>query len=78
MLAHKRREFEEICLPAIERALPEYGVGFINGDTFSAADIVVAYSLRMAKVLGWLEGHKNVLNYFSRVAARPAYLKVFY
>jgi glutathione S-transferase len=78
MLAHKRREFEEICLPAIDRALPEFGSGYINGDTFSAADIVVTYSLRMAKVLGWLEGHKNVLNYFTRVASRPAYLKVFY
>jgi glutathione S-transferase len=57
MLAHKKKEFDEICIPAIESALRANDNLFVCGTSFTAADIVVMYSLRMAVRQGKLEVH---------------------
>jgi len=47
---------------------------FLAGDRFTAADIAMGYTLQMAKMRGGiLDGYPNVLEYVTRMAARPAW-----
>lgn len=61
-----------VCLDALEQALA--GHDFLLGEEFSAADIMMGYTVlltRMFKVLG--EDHPNVQHYFSRLAERSGF-----
>ena len=47
---------------------------FLAGDRFTAADIAMGYTLNMAKMRGGLlDDYPNVLDYVSRMEARPAW-----
>jgi len=61
-----------LCLDALEATL--HGRPFLLGGEFSAADIMMGYTLlltRMFKLLG--SDHPNVAAYFASLAERPAY-----
>jgi glutathione S-transferase len=47
---------------------------FLAGDRFTAADIAMGYTLHMAKMRGSIsEGYPNILDYLTRMEARPAW-----
>ncbi len=67
------RERAEICLDAVEAALE--GRDYLLGSEFSAADIMMGYSLALARRLGLLdERYPNVVAYMDRLGARPGFL----
>ena len=50
------------------------GKPFLAGDSFTAADIAMGYTLQMAKLRGGLDqDYPNVLAYVDRMEARPAW-----
>ena len=52
------------------------GKEFLLGDDFTAADIMMGYSLRLAQRMGVLvDDHPRVSEYFARLEARPAFQK---
>ena len=52
------------------------GKQFLLGDEFSAADVMLGYTLTMAEMLGILgAAHPNVQAYLGRLKQRPAYQK---
>lgn len=52
------------------------GRDYIAGDEFSAADIMLGYSLTLVKMLGLLSGEfEHASAYLERLEARPAYAK---
>jgi glutathione S-transferase len=54
------------------------GIGagpFIMGEQFTLADIQFSYVLVMAAHAGLLQGRQPILDYLTRLAARPAYAK---
>ncbi len=66
------RERAEICLDAVEAALE--GRDYLLGCGFSAADIMMGYSLALAQRLGLLdERYPNVVAYMGRLEARPGF-----
>jgi len=50
---------------------------YICGHHFTAADIMVGWSCYTANLLGWLDPHPELKNYFERLTQRPAYLRCF-
>jgi len=61
-----------LCLDALEDALDDRP--YLLGDEFSAADIMMGYTLliaRMFRLLG--DQHPNVAAYFTRLSERPGY-----
>jgi glutathione S-transferase len=49
---------------------------YLIGNEFSAADIVVGYTLHVAKMYGGLADDSGpILEYYERLAARPAFVK---
>ena len=62
------------CIDALESALE--GQRFLLGEEFSAADVMMGYSLALAERVGVLgEAHPNVVAYLARLASRPGYSK---
>ena len=62
------------CLDGLEVALE--GNTFLLGDTFTAADIMMGYSLRLAQRMRVLvDDHPRVSEYFARLEARPGFQK---
>jgi glutathione S-transferase len=52
------------------------GRGFLLGDDFTAADVMVGYALHLGNLMGLLKDTpKDVQHYWERLAARPAYQK---
>lgn len=62
-----------LCSEAVDRALQ--GRSHLLGDAFSAADIMMGYSVMLAQRFTSTEGLSNLNAYWDRLAARPAYLK---
>ena len=63
------------CLDALEATLT--GRDYLLGDTFTAADIMMGYSLALAKRLGILDPrYSAVMAYQDRLEARPAWAKM--
>jgi glutathione S-transferase len=63
-------------LDVVERALA--GRDYLLGTEFSAADVMMGYSLQSATWFGLLtDAHPNVSAYFARLRARPAFQKAF-
>lgn len=60
-----------LCSEAVDQALE--GRSYLLGDTFSAADIMMGYSVMLAERLTSIEGLPNLQAYWKRLAARPAY-----
>jgi len=50
---------------------------FICGERFTAADIMIGWTLFMANLLGWLEGHDQLREYLGRLSRRSAYQSSF-
>jgi len=50
---------------------------FVCGDQFTAADIMVGWSLYTAHLLGWLSSHPTLQQYLSRLSKRPAFQRTF-
>ena len=62
------------ALDALERELA--GKRFILGEEFSGADVMLGYTVLVAKSFGVLgEGHPNVNAYLARLSERPALRK---
>ena len=62
------------CLDGLEAALE--GKTFLLGDAFTAADIMMGYSLRLAQRMQVLAlDHPRESEYFARLEARPGYQK---
>jgi glutathione S-transferase len=69
------RERALLCLDAIEAAIPSNG--YLAGREFSAADIMMGYSLSLARMVGVLtaSSYANVNAYMARLEQRPAFVK---
>jgi glutathione S-transferase len=66
------RERADAALEFIETSLP--GRTYLLGDDFSAADIMMGFTLAAARDLGVLDGRYPLLNaYLVRLEARPAF-----
>ena len=66
----------EICLDAVEAALE--GRDYLLGSEFSAADIMMAYSLALAQRMGVLdERYPKLVTYLGRLEPRPGYQLAF-
>ncbi len=62
------------CLGAVNGAVE--GKAFLLGDEFTAADIMMGYTLMLAKRVNVLESdHPHASAYFERLSARPGYQK---
>lgn len=64
-----------LCLEAFEAAVP--GGRFLVNDSFSAADIMMGYTLFLARRFGVLkpDAHPNANAYYARLEARPGFRK---
>lgn len=63
-----------VCLDAVDATLA--GSTHLMGDEFTAADVMMGYTLRLAQRTGVLaDGHANASAYFARLESRPAYQK---
>jgi glutathione S-transferase len=64
------------CLAVADQALE--GRSYIAGDEFSAADIMLGYTVQLAKITGQLTDATPQLGaYLERLAARPGFQKAF-
>jgi glutathione S-transferase len=64
-----------LCLNALEAAVP--GGRHLVNDRFSAADIMMGYTLFLARRFGVMksDGHPNANAYYARLEARPGFVK---
>ncbi len=70
------RKRAESCLGAVEAALE--GRDFLLASGFSAADIMMGYSLNLAQRLGILDDrYPAVVEYLTRLQARPGFQTAF-
>lgn len=70
------RERAEICLDAVEATLE--GRDYLLGSRFSAADIMMGYSLALAQRLGLFDArYPNVVAYMGRLEGRPGFRIAF-
>ena len=61
-----------VCLDAVDAAVADSA--YLLGNEFMAADIMMGYTLRLAKRTGVLEdAHSHASAYFARLESRPAY-----
>lgn len=61
-----------VCLAAVEETVAERS--HLLGDTFTAADVMMGYTLMLAERTGVLaNAHPHAKAYFDRLAARPGY-----
>ena len=68
------RRTAAVSMQRLETALA--GKDYILGKEFSGADIMLGYTLMVAKMLGVLgDAYPNVNAYFERLSARPAFQK---
>ncbi len=49
------------------------GNAYLLGREFSAADIMLGFTLWAARVLGVLDGHRALVAYLKRLERRPAF-----
>jgi glutathione S-transferase len=62
-----------LCSEAVDRALQ--GRSYLLGETFSAADVMMGYSVMLAERFTSIEGLPNLQAYWARLSARPAYAR---
>ena len=73
-LVTRGREIADNVVGVVERALGDKT--WILGDTFSAADIMLAYGLTIARYLEYVgDSTPRLAAYCERATARPAYLR---
>jgi len=76
LLINKQKWLDVVC-DVLEKNLKSNG-GYIHGKEFSAADIMVGYTINLADSLGWLPDDNVILrDYFSRLKQRSAFQKAF-
>jgi glutathione S-transferase len=64
------------CIEALQEALAERR--YLLGDTFTAADIMMGYSLVLGRRVGALQPeHQTAMSYLDRLVQRPAFQKAF-
>lgn len=65
-----------LCIEALEDALAKRP--YLLGDAFSAADIMMGYSLVLGRRVGALQPeHETAVSYLEHLAERPAFRKAF-
>lgn len=74
-LAQRHRGTCETAVGFIAAGLA--GRTYLLGDAFSAADVVVGYSLNILDTCGFVRGAPTVAAYLDRLRERPAYRKVY-
>jgi glutathione S-transferase len=81
-VATNRKYFDEIFVPYLMKQLTvtARGGGFLCGESFTAADVIVGFYLLMAKDSPkptWLEEERypEILAYYERLKSRPAFQK---
>jgi len=62
-----------LCSEAVDRALA--GRPYLLGDAFTAADIMMGYSVMLARRLTSVDGLENLAAYWDRLSTRPAYVR---
>lgn len=67
------RERAHDALDFLEKGLA--GNDYLMGDEFSAADIMVGFTVGVARVLGLLDQHSDLQRYMARLDERPAMQK---
>ena len=74
-MLEEMRDRARLCLAAVDDALE--GQGYLVGDEFTAADIMMGYSVLLARWQGAMdEGEfSNVDAYADRLKARPAFAR---
>jgi glutathione S-transferase len=74
-MLEEMRDRARLCLAAVDDALE--GQGYLVGDEFTAADIMMGYSVFLAQWQGAMEEGEfsNVAAYFDRLKARPAFAR---
>jgi glutathione S-transferase len=50
---------------------------YICGTQFTAADIMVGWTLFIASLLGWLDNHPILQKYLKSLSSRPTYQRIF-
>jgi glutathione S-transferase len=71
-VADDGRKSAAIMLDVIERGLGDRE--FLPGPALSGADIMMGYTLQVARMLGVLgDGHPRTLAYLGRLAERPGF-----
>ncbi len=65
-----------LCIEALENALARRS--YLLGDAFTAADIMMGYSLVLGRRVGALQPeHRTAVTYLARLAERPAFSEAF-
>eukprot|EP01119_Soliformovum_irregulare_P013278 TRINITY_DN351_c12_g1_i1.p1 TRINITY_DN351_c12_g1~~TRINITY_DN351_c12_g1_i1.p1 ORF type:complete len:373 (+),score=69.18 TRINITY_DN351_c12_g1_i1:174-1292(+) len=77
LLEDAKARWDEDVVPEYERQL-RYRT-YITGDTFSAADIMVGWTLYTASLLNWFDREQSPIltQYYDRLTKRPAFHKTF-
>ena len=60
-----------VCLDVLEPALD--GRPYLLGDDFSGADVMMGYSVMLARRVTSIDGRPNLVAYWERLSARPAF-----
>jgi glutathione S-transferase len=60
-----------VCLSAVEQALA--GRSYLLGDDFTAADIMMGYSVMLARRVASIDDQPNLAAYWERLSSRPAF-----
>jgi glutathione S-transferase len=74
-ILEEMRDRARLCLTAVDDALE--GQDYLVGGEFTAADIMMGYSVFLAQWVNAMEGGEfpNVTAYFDRLKARPAFAR---
>lgn len=75
-IAKNKRQWDEEISQEFEKQLKHYR--YLCGNKFSAADIMVGWTLYIANLLGWLNEHIILKDYFEMLLKRPAFQKALY
>jgi len=74
-LENNRQQWDNSVALQFEEQLIQYP--YIAGDKFTAADVMVGWTMYIANLLGWLDGHPELLKYLNKLHQRPAFQRAF-
>jgi len=75
-IQEQHAEWDVAIVPLLTNLLNKNGNQYILKQ-FSAADIMLSWNLWVANLLGWLEPHAELLQYWNRLKQRPYFNTVF-
>jgi len=62
-----------LCSIAVDQALKDRS--YLLGEEFTAADVMMGYSVMIAQRYASIDGLPNLNAYWERLSSRPAYLR---